>query len=105
MHALSSIVIATLILLTFTAVVQAETDELYEACKSNPRGPWCYQEAVEQINNPDLCENILTYWPKASGVHGWCYYQLAIKNKDCNLCDAIRKDDVKTMCVKDVCKR
>ena len=82
----------------------SENDAIYETCKDNPRGPWCYQETVEQLNEPDLCENILTYWPKADGVHGVCYYHLALKNKDCALCDRIHKADIKRMCRLDVCK-
>jgi hypothetical protein len=82
----------------------SENDSLYETCKDHPRGPWCYQEAVEQLNQPDLCENILKYWPKADGVHGWCYYQLALKNKECALCDRIKKADIKKMCRLDACK-
>ncbi|WP_319406571.1 hypothetical protein [uncultured Desulfosarcina sp.] len=78
-------------------------DALYETCKDHPRGPWCYQEALEQRNQPELCEKILEYWPKADGVHGWCYYQLAMKNKDCSLCERIRTADIKNMCRKDVC--
>jgi hypothetical protein len=85
-------------------VVPAEDDIFYLECKDHPRGPWCYQEAVEQRNQPELCENILKYWPRADGVHGWCYYQLAMKNKDCSLCDKIRKADIKKMCRLDVCK-
>jgi hypothetical protein len=82
----------------------SEDDILYKTCKDNPRGPWCYQEAVEQLNQPELCETILEYWPKADGVHGWCYYQLALKNRDCRLCDRIHKADLKRMCRRDVCK-
>ncbi|MCD4744653.1 MAG: hypothetical protein K8R67_19490 [Desulfobacteraceae bacterium] len=88
----------------FSSLVLAEEDQIYTECKSNPRGPWCYQEAVEQLNEPVLCENILKYWPKAQGVHGWCYYQLALKYKDCALCDFIQKADIKKMCKLDVCK-
>ena len=80
------IVSATLLVwLAATAVVaiaQVGPDELYAQCKDHPRGPWCYQETVAARNQPELCENILTYWPKADGVHGWCYFQLAPKNKD-----------------------
>jgi len=85
------------------AMAQDDQDEIYKACKDHPRGPWCYQEAVEQRNQPELCEKILEYWPKADGVHGWCYYQLAMKNKDCSLCERIRTADIKKMCRKDVC--
>lgn len=85
-------------------VAPAEDDILYLECKEHPRGPWCYQEAVEQRNQPELCENILKYWPRADGVQGWCYYQLAMKNKECSLCDKIRKADIKKMCRLDVCK-
>ncbi|WP_155305453.1 hypothetical protein [Desulfosarcina widdelii] len=84
-------------------VTFAEDDHIYLECKDHPRGPWCYQEAVEQHNQPELCENILKYWPKADGVHGWCYYQLAMKNKDCSLCDRIHAADIKKMCRLDVC--
>ena len=90
--------------LIFSPLALAQEDEIYAKCKNHPRGPWCYQEIVEQLDEPDLCENILTYWPKANGVHGWCYYQLALKNKDCALCDFIQKADIKKMCKLDVCK-
>ena len=73
----------------------AEDDEIYEKCKNHPRGPWCYQETVEQLDEPALCKNILKYWPIADGVHGYCYYRLALKNKDCTLYDLIRKADIK----------
>ena len=86
------------------ATAQDTPDELFEQCKDHPRGPWCYQERVEQRNQPELCENILKHWPSANGVHGWCYYQLALKNKDCNLCERIHKADIKRMCRCDVCK-
>jgi hypothetical protein len=85
------------------AMAQDDQDEIYQACKDHPRGPWCYQEAVEQRNQPELCDNILKYWPKADGVHGWCCYQLAMKNKDCGLCERIRKADINKMCRRDVC--
>ena len=79
-------------------------DPIYDKCKDHPRGPWCYQETVEKIGDPGLCENILKFWPKADGVHGWCYYQLAMKQKKCALCDKIKKADIKKMCGLDVCK-
>ena len=102
------IVAATLLLYVLTAAVAAIAqdgqDELFEQCKGHPRGPWCYQETVEQLNQPELCENILKYWPKADGVHGVCYYNLARKQKNCALCDLIRNADIKKMCKLDVCK-
>ncbi len=102
------LVSATLLLWVLTAaaaaMAQDSQDEIFKACKDHPRGPWCYQETVEQRNQPELCENILKYWPRADGVHGWCYFQLALKNKDCSLCDRIRKADIKRMCRLDVCK-
>ncbi|BBO69450.1 hypothetical protein DSCA_33800 [Desulfosarcina alkanivorans] len=68
------IVTATMLLWAFTTAVvataQDNPDELFERCKDHPRGPWCYQETVEQRNQPELCKNILTYWPNADGVHG-----------------------------------
>ena len=90
--------------LVFSPLALAQEDEIYEKCKNHPRASWCYQELVEQLDEPALCENILKYWPKANGVHGWCYYQLALKNKDCALCDFIQKADIKKMCKLDVCK-
>jgi hypothetical protein len=102
------LVSATLLLWVLTAaaaaIAQDDQDEIFKACKDHPRGPWCYQETVEQLNQPELCEKILKYWPKADGVHGWCYYQLAMKNKDCRLCDRIHTADIKRMCRRDVCK-
>jgi len=91
-------------LMFFSPLALAEEDEIYEKCKNEPRGPWCYQETVEQLNEPVLCENILKYWPKANGVHGWCYYRLALIHKDCTLCDFIKKADIKKMCKLDACK-
>ena len=93
-------------IMTATAVASAQEprDEIFEACKNHPRGPWCYQETVEQRNQPRLCEHILKHWPRADGVHGWCYYQLAMKNGDCSLCDRIHTSDIKKMCSRDVCK-
>ncbi len=84
----------------------AGQDPIYEMCQAQTErpGPWCYQETVEDRNQPELCENILKYWPKADGVHGWCYYQLALKNKKCSLCDKIHKGDIKRMCRLDACK-
>ena len=105
MRLFSFLMTTIIVLFAIVATPSAEKDELYQKCKTDPRGPWCYQEAVEQINNPERCENILTHWPKANGVHGWCYYQLAMKNKDCALCSHIHKADIKKMCERDVCKR
>ena len=82
----------------------AESDPIYEKCRDQPREPWCYQEEVERIGDPDLCENILEYWPKANGVHGWCFYRLALKHKDCSLCDRIQKEDIRKLCILEVCK-
>jgi len=104
MHPIPWAIITITLLSVFVVAPLAANDAIYEKCKEHPRGPWCYEEAVEQINRPDLCENILTYWPKADGVHGWCYYQLGMKNKDCGLCSRIHKADLKQMCQRDVCQ-
>jgi len=100
--------LATSILLTFfpTTVLFAEEDPIFEKCLSqtDTPAPWCYQEEIEKIGDPTLCENILKYWPKTDGVHGHCYYQLAIQNKDCTLCMKIKKKDIKKMCELDACK-
>ena len=78
-------------------------DPIKEKCKNDP---WCYQQKVEKIGDPKLCENILKYWPKAEGVHGWCIYRLALKQKDCSLCERIRAKDIReNLCHKDVCKK
>lgn len=81
-------------------------DPIYAKCtsqKENP-GPWCYQEEVKKIGDPALCENIIKYWPKATGVRGQCYYELARKKMDCELCERIKDKDIKKMCELDVCK-
>ena len=87
-------------------VVFAEKDPIYDTCMSQTDrpGPWCYQEEVEKIGDPCLCENILKYWPIAMGVHGWCYYRLAIIQKNCDLCNLIKAQDIKKMCKLDACK-
>ena len=98
--------LAILVVLAAATTFHAEEDPIYAMCQSQTDrpGPWCYQEEVERIGDPDLCENILTYWPKADGVHGWCYYRLALLQKDCKLCDRIKKQDIKRTCKLDVCK-
>lgn len=92
--------LAMLLVLLAASTFHAEEDPIYDMCQSQTErpGPWCYQEEVEKIGDPDLCENILKYWPKAIGVHGWCYYRLALLQKDCSLCSRIRKDDIKKTC-------
>jgi len=90
----------------FSSQVIAESDTIYEKCVNQQADPppWCYQMEVERIGDPDLCENILEYWPKADGVHGWCIYRLALKQKDCSLCDRIQTEDIRKLCITDVCK-
>ena len=97
---------ALIFLLFFPAAVVFAEDPIHEMCTSqNERpAPWCYQEEVEKIGDPDLCENILLYWPKAEGVHGQCYYQLAVKNRDCSLCRKIKAQDLRRMCELDACR-
>ena len=92
--------LAMLLVLLAASTFHPEEDPIYDMCQAQTDrpGPWCYQEEVERVGDPDLCENILTYWPKAIGVHGWCYYRLALLHKDCTLCDRIRKDDIKKTC-------
>ena len=84
----------------------AENDSIYEKCinQQTDPAPWCYQMEVERIGDADLCENIFKYWPKANGVHGWCFFRIALKNKDCSLCDRIQKKDIHKLCILEVCK-
>ncbi len=93
-------------LFLFSNQVFAESDAIYEKCTNQQAdpAPWCYQMEVEQIGDADLCENILKYWPKADGVHAWCFYRLALKQKDCSLCDRIQKEDIRKLCILEVCK-
>ena len=98
---------ASLLLLIPPATLLCEEDDpIYEKCisQSDDPAPWCYQQEVKSIGNPDLCENILKYWPKADGVHGQCYYELAIQNKDCELCKSIKNEQIRKMCELDACK-
>ena len=90
----------------FPFQVFAESDAIYEKCTNQQAdpAPWCYQREVERIGDADLCENILKYWPKADGVHSWCFYRLALKQKDCSLCDRIKKEDIRKLCILEVCK-
>jgi hypothetical protein len=92
--------------LLFSNQVFSESDSIYQRCTNQQKdpAPWCYQMEVERIGDPELCENILQYWPKADGVHGWCFFQIALKNKDCSLCGRIQKGDIRKLCVLEVCK-
>lgn len=83
-----------------------EEDPIYKKCmaqKDDP-GPWCYMEEVKKNGDASLCENITKYWPKATGVRAQCYYELARKKMDCELCKKIRDKDIKKMCELDVCR-
>lgn len=95
-----------LFLLLPVAMLCAQDDPIYEKCisQTDDPAPWCYQQEVKRIGEPDLCENILKYWPKADGVHGQCYYELAIQNKDCELCKRIIDEQIRKMCELDACK-
>lgn len=84
MRILCALLLTVALLLASGTLVLCGEDPIKEKCKDDP---WCYQQEVEKIGDPDLCENILKYWPKADGVHGWCFYRLALKQKDCSLCD------------------
>lgn len=90
----------------FPFQVFAESDAIYEKCinQQTEPAPWCYQRKVERIGDADLCEKILEYWPKANGVHGWCFYRLALKHKDCSLCDRIQAEDIRKLCILEACK-
>lgn len=93
-------------LFLFSNQAFAESDPIYEKCTKQQEdpAPWCYQREVERIADADLCEKILEYWPKADGVHGWCFYRLALKRKECSLCDRIQAEDVRKLCILEVCK-
>ncbi len=83
----------------------AEEDALYERCKDDVRAPWCYEEEVVKAQQPDRCENITKHWGKAAlGVEGYCFYEIAVKTRDCALCKRIKKSDIRRTCKLDACK-
>lgn len=83
----------------------AEEDALYERCKDAPRAPWCYEEEVVKQQQPDRCENITKHWGNAAlGVQGYCFYEIAVKTRDCALCKRIKKSDIRKTCKLDACK-
>jgi len=86
------------------ALEQASAEDLKKSCQGDPREPWCYQEKVEDLGDPALCEPILDYWPNAVGVHGWCYYRLATLLNRCPLCEKIKKQDIYRTCRREVCQ-
>ena len=98
--------ILILFMISMSKVPVSKEDPIYKKCTSQTEhpGPWCYQEEVKKIGDPALCENIIKYWPKATGVRGQCYYELARKKMDCELCERIKDKDIKKMCELDVCK-
>jgi hypothetical protein len=98
--------VLVLMIIPFDALSCDEEDPIYKKCmtqKDNP-APWCYLEEVKKNGNASLCENITKYWPRATGVRGQCYYELARKKMNCELCKRIRDKDIKKMCELDVCK-
>ena len=87
------------------AIAFAEEDTLFERCKDDPRAPWCYEEEVVAQRQPDRCENITKHWGKAAmGVEGYCFYEIAVKTRDCSLCKRIKKGDIRKTCKLDACK-
>lgn len=93
--------------LSLAGTAAAGQDTIYDKCKAqtdNP-APWCYQQEVKLIRDPDLCDNILKYWPTADGVHGQCFYELARQQKNCSLCKRIKHNAIRKMCTLDVCKK
>jgi len=96
-----------LIISIFFSVSLAKDDKIKEECTDHPRGPWCYEEKVVELLDADLCSNITKYWGKnANGVEGYCFYEIALKTKDCTLCDRITKADIRNnLCLRDVCKK
>jgi len=106
MHTKWTFPVALLSIAFLFALAFADEDLIYKKCtgQSEEPAPWCYQREVEKIAEPDLCENILKYWPVANGVHGWCYYRIALKQKDCSLCKRIRKKDIRKLCIDEVCR-
>ena len=99
------IISIVLMVLSATAIPAADGDAFHQKCirQTDDPPPWCYQREAERIGDPALCENILVYWPKAEGVHGQCYYQLALKHRDCALCARIKNTDIRRMCTLDAC--
>ena len=100
------LIVVMVVFFFFIGNAFAGDDPIHEKCmnQADDPPPWCYQMEVERIGDAGLCENILKYWPKAVGVHGVCYYNLARKQKDCSLCSFIENADIKKMCELDVCK-
>ncbi len=82
-------------------------EALHAACLTDKRAPWCYQEKVVAMQNPELCGNITRYWgAKARGVEGYCYYEIARKTSDCSLCKKIKDRQMRrNLCDRDVCRK
>ncbi len=82
-----SLLLSLTLLLLSCSFTFAEDDPIYAQCmhQTHETPPWCYQIEAEKIGAPEFCENILKYWPRAEGVHGWGYYRLALNQKECRL--------------------
>jgi len=82
--------------------VDCKGDAVCEGCLDDPRPPWCYSDAAGEQDDPDMCENISTYWGEAAAtVEAYCIYEIAKKNKDCSLCSRITNSQVHAICVDD----
>ncbi len=79
--------------------VDCRGDTVCETCLDDPREPWCYSDAAGDAEDPDMCENITTYWGvEAATVEAYCIYEIAKATKNCDLCSRVQDSDVKSMC-------
>ena len=70
---------------------------------------WCYQkevvkEVVQNKESDDLCLTINNFYrDRDQGVVSDCFRSIALKNKNCKLCEKITVDGIKENCEYRVC--
>lgn len=74
-------------------------DAVCAGCVEDDRPPWCYSAVAEEQEDPDMCDNITTYWGEdAAPVGAYCIYEIAKATKNCSLCSRIDDSQIRSMC-------
>ena len=82
--------------------IDCGTDSACTECLQQATPYWCYADRASTADDPDMCENIVTYWGnEVSNVRDECINTIAIRRNDCSLCGRIDNSQIKTQCEQD----
>ncbi len=82
--------------------VDCGTDTDCAECLEQANPFWCYADRANTADDPDMCENIVTYWGSdVQNVRDECINTIAIRRNDCSLCGKINNSQIKSQCEQD----